>query len=176
MVSTFFFSYSFGGWEVQDQGSRQFSFWWGPSSWLADDHLYTHRAEGPEALVSLLIRALIGIIRAPPSWPHLNLITSQRLYILTPSHWGFSSVQFSCSVTSRLFATPWTAALQASLSITNSQSLLRLMSIESEMPSSSGGKKGWNSGQITENFLYLSRLKKCVHSYWIHGMITDVVL
>ena len=35
-----------------------------------------------------------------------------------------------------LFATPWTAACQASLSITNSQSLLKLMSIESVMPSS----------------------------------------
>ncbi|CAI9175415.1 unnamed protein product [Rangifer tarandus platyrhynchus] len=36
----------------------------------------------------------------------------------------------------RLFATPWTAACQASLSIANSQSLLKLMSIESVMPSS----------------------------------------
>ena len=35
----------------------------------------------------------------------------------------------------RLFATPWTAAHQASLSITNSGSLLKLMSIESVMPS-----------------------------------------
>ena len=35
-----------------------------------------------------------------------------------------------------LFVTPWTAARQASLSITNSWSLLRLMSIESVMPSS----------------------------------------
>ena len=35
----------------------------------------------------------------------------------------------------RLFATPWTAAHQASLSITNSQSLLKLMSIELAMPS-----------------------------------------
>ena len=34
-----------------------------------------------------------------------------------------------------LFATPWTAACQASLSITNSRSLLKLMSIESVMPS-----------------------------------------
>ena len=34
-----------------------------------------------------------------------------------------------------LFATPWTTACQASLSITNSQSLLKLMSIESVMPS-----------------------------------------
>ena len=45
----------------------------------------------------------------------------------------FSSVQLLSRV--RLFATPWTAAHQASLSITNSQSLFRLMSIESGMPS-----------------------------------------
>ena len=35
----------------------------------------------------------------------------------------------------QLFATPWTAACQASLSITNSRSLLKLMSTESVMPS-----------------------------------------
>ena len=35
----------------------------------------------------------------------------------------------------RLFGTPWNAAHQASLSITNSWSLLKLMSIESMMPS-----------------------------------------
>ena len=42
----------------------------------------------------------------------------------------FSSVAQSC-----LFVTPWTAACQASSSITNSRSLLKLMSIESVMPS-----------------------------------------
>ena len=36
----------------------------------------------------------------------------------------------------QLFATPWTAARQASLSFTNSQNLLKLMSFESVMPSS----------------------------------------
>jgi len=46
----------------------------------------------------------------------------------------FSSVQSLSRV--RLFVTPWIAARQASLSITNSQSSLRLMSIESVMPSS----------------------------------------
>ena len=46
---------------------------------------------------------------------------------------SFSSVQSLSGI--RLFATPWTAACQASLSITNSQSLLKLMSIESMMPS-----------------------------------------
>ena len=46
------------------------------------------------------------------------------------------SVQFSRSASRvQLFATAWTAARQASLSITNSQSLLKLMSIESVMPS-----------------------------------------
>ena len=44
----------------------------------------------------------------------------------------FSSVQSLSHV--RLFATPWSAALQASLSITNSRSLPKLMSIESVMP------------------------------------------
>ena len=43
------------------------------------------------------------------------------------------SVQFSSVL---LFATPWTAVHQASLSITNSQSLLKLISNESVMPSS----------------------------------------
>ena len=45
----------------------------------------------------------------------------------------FSSVQLLGRV--QLFATPWTVACQASLSITNSQNLLKLMSIESVMPS-----------------------------------------
>ena len=45
------------------------------------------------------------------------------------------SVQFSPFSHVRLFVTPWTAVHQASLSITNSQSLLKLMSIELVMPS-----------------------------------------
>ena len=45
----------------------------------------------------------------------------------------FSSFQSLSHV--RLFATPWTVACQASLSITNSWSLLRLMSIELVIPS-----------------------------------------
>ena len=44
------------------------------------------------------------------------------------------SVQFSCPVISN-FATPWTAACQVSLSIINSWSLLKFMSVESLMPS-----------------------------------------
>ena len=45
----------------------------------------------------------------------------------------FSSVHSLSPI--RLFVTPWTAARQASLSITNSQILLKLMSVESVMPS-----------------------------------------
>ena len=52
----------------------------------------------------------------------------------SPDSLQFSSFQSLSHV--QLFATPWIAARQASLSITNSQSSLRLMSIESVMPSS----------------------------------------
>jgi len=63
---------------------------------------------------------------------HHMYIYIYPLFLGFPSH--FSSVQSLSRV--RLFATPWIAARQASLSITNSQSSLRLMSIESVMPSS----------------------------------------
>ena len=52
--------------------------------------------------------------------------------------WFWSDVQFSSDQSLscvQLFATPWTAARQASLSITNSRSLCKLMSIELVMPS-----------------------------------------
>ena len=52
---------------------------------------------------------------------------SRLLYQKVSSVLSLSHVQ--------LFATPWTAARQVSLSITNSQSLLKLMSIKSVMPS-----------------------------------------
>ena len=56
-----------------------------------------------------------------------------NIYILTrTSHEHITSVQLLNHV--RLFATPWTAASQASLSITNCRSLLKLMSTESVMP------------------------------------------
>ena len=49
-------------------------------------------------------------------------------------HLEVTSIQSFSHV--RLFVTPWIAARQASLSITNSQSLLKLMSVESVIPSS----------------------------------------
>ena len=57
-----------------------------------------------------------------------NILVYENYFVL-----GFSSVQpLSCV---RLFATTWTAACQASLSITNSRSISKFMSIELVMPS-----------------------------------------
>ena len=58
----------------------------------------------------------------------------KKMWCLYKTEYSVSSVQLLSHV--RLFATPWMAARQASLSITNSRSSLRLTSIESVMPSS----------------------------------------
>ena len=63
-----------------------------------------------------------------------NLLQQQSPTIYSAGAF-IQSVQFSPSVVSDS-ETPWTAARQASLSITNSQRLVKLMSIESVMPSS----------------------------------------
>ena len=63
--------------------------------------------------------------------PYIKVTTWVKKYKLLAS---LSSVHCKrCHV--QLFVTPWTEACQASLSITNSQSLLRLISVESVMPS-----------------------------------------
>ena len=71
-------------------------------------------------------------------------IVPTQLYLLMPEiksnkkgflirKWSFSSVQSLSHI--QLFVTPWTAARRASLCITNSRSLRRLMSVELMMPS-----------------------------------------
>ena len=76
--------------------------------------------------------------RRHPS-PAFSPLSSLSLPLLSPTPYQlhvaspFSSVQSLRRV--RLFVTPWTAAHQASLSITNSRSLLKLMSVELVMPS-----------------------------------------
>ena len=65
-----------------------------------------------------------------------NLIKNDMRWKTSPENWldYTNSVQLLSCV--RLFVTPWIAAFQASLSITNSRSSLKLMSIELVMPSS----------------------------------------
>ena len=66
---------------------------------------------------------------------HRDVVLCARNYwLLVICFPPLSSVQSLSGIW--LFATPWTAAHQASLPITNSRSLLKLMSIESVMPSS----------------------------------------
>ena len=78
--------------------------------------------------------SFISFLSPARQWGCLHFYTSLGTYLL----WWLLQAQFS-SVHSlshvQLFATPWTAAHQASLSITNSWSFLKLMSIKSVMPS-----------------------------------------
>ena len=83
--------------------------------------LYQHRSKLSSIIISLYgsFSPALQVFQVN-SFPYLKL--------------QFSSVQSLSHV--RLFATPWIAACQASLSITNSWSSLKLTSIESVMPSS----------------------------------------
>ena len=83
-------------------------------------------------------RSFISLVRFIPRYFILFDAIANGIVSLNFSFWQFivqfSSVQSLSRV--RLFATPWIAACQASLSITNSRSSLKLMSIELVMPSS----------------------------------------
>ena len=83
-----------------------------------------------------LLRCSYGFFRVCLYGTSHWLICEESLYPWDKSHliMVFSSVQLLNYV--RLFAAPWTAAGQASLSITNCRSLLKLTSIESVIPSS----------------------------------------
>ena len=65
------------------------------------------------------------------SWK-VSILQNSAFFVVQCSHPYTVSQSLSCV---RLFATPWNSACQACLSISNSQSLLKLMSIESVMPS-----------------------------------------
>ena len=70
-------------------------------------------------------------------WNYLLSLYQGLYYLLYDQRFCIESVQFSSvQLLShvQLFATPWTAAHQASLSITNSRSLLKLTCMESGMP------------------------------------------
>ena len=90
-----------------------------------------------------------GLQHARPSCPSptpkvyldLNVLWFQQNAWIETKGFSWTYELLNCNISSvqslsrvQLFATPWTTAHQASLSITNSQSLLKLMSIESVMP------------------------------------------
>ena len=110
-------------------------------SYLASQTLCT-RSKIPSELTLLTSPAQWSMIFFNNRFPDKYLLNSwrimaMRLIPLFNTYLGvFSLVQFSCSVMSHSLRPPWTAACQASLSITISRSLLKLMSIESVMPSS----------------------------------------
>ena len=87
---------------------------------------------GVSALASVLPKNTQD--RSPLGWTGWISLQSKGLSrVFSNTTVQVSSVQSLSHV--RLFVTPWTTAHQASLSITNSQSLLKLMFIESVMPS-----------------------------------------
>ena len=105
----------------KDRGAWQATIHRGTKSWawLKQLSICTHTAEWKLSLTSsslLLVKTSWGVVFSngviSDFWRSLQLLSHVRL-----------------------FATPWTAAGQASLSITNSQSLLKLLSIELVMPS-----------------------------------------
>ena len=125
------------GWEPQSNGEshraeNHWGQWWASycGSW------------GTAGLNSLPVCSMRTVVWAPGKNTYCFYILTghpeQSIVICVETFTAltvcFSSVQFSPSVVSDS-ATPWTAAHQASLSITNSQSLLKLMSIESVMTS-----------------------------------------
>ena len=79
----------------------------------------------------ILISVMVSHLPEPHLWTCVQ--TNLSRYSFCYEEHVFGSVQLLSHV--QFFVTPWTAAHQASLSITNSQSLLKLVSIESVMPS-----------------------------------------
>ena len=98
-------------------------------AWVFWKYFYQYRLSSPvcntciSTFSATIVTVLLKILNILLWAFHLTLICFQ-----------FTSVQSLSRV--QLFATPWIAALQASLSITNSQSSLRFTSIESVIPSS----------------------------------------
>ena len=117
-------SWSLGNWKNRSLVTIRSAFWRGLSQWDQYKRQEEMRVGDLEKAVSVFANVELEQLIFPPlmaydSWKYI--------------HKQFSSVQSLSHV--QLFATPWTAACQASLSITNSQSLLKLMSIESVIPS-----------------------------------------
>ena len=103
--------------------------------------LYWDNQQGPPVWHRALCSVLCGSLDGRGLWGRMDACVCVTESLCSPHKtlttllisYQFSSVRSLSRL--RLFATPWTAAHQASLSNTNSSSLLKLMSIESVMPS-----------------------------------------
>ena len=125
-----------GDWDKWQFSEHQQS-WWAPSCDLTGCRTLSSYAPGVQEVNSISQWLRIWTLESDRSrlklqiWPHP---TYTRCPDEVPANGGTAVVQpLSCT---RLFAALWTAAHQASLSFTISQNLLKLMSIESTMPSS----------------------------------------
>lgn len=90
-------------WRLANSRSRFWEIlclWSEPASWLVDGHLlavcshafFLEHMQGEGRRGSKLsgvpsYKGTNPILRGPPSWPHLNLVTSQRPLLQVPSHW-----------------------------------------------------------------------------------------
>ena len=115
-------------------------------SCMASDALPSEPPDKPREVIILhVVISFNAILSNHPPLSFSHYVQKSVVYVVSPFalHAGWSvlsskipSVKFSHSVMSNwLFATPWTAVQQAFLSITNSQSVLKFMPIESVMPS-----------------------------------------
>ena len=115
-------------WE-KAKNKPEFYFYMSYSLIMQNPSLYNFRVRHGNPPLSKSLEPSGSILKPFSS---LHLAASSQLSATTSLKW-ISSVQPLSRVW--LFGTPWNAACQASLSITNSQSLLKLVSIESVMPS-----------------------------------------
>ena len=106
---------------LQYHSAKASTLW--SSAFFMVQHSHPYMTTGKT--IALTIQTFVSTLRNN----YNSLIFSNTQFMVQ-----FSSVQSLSHV--RLFATPWSAARQASLSITHSRSLLKHMSIESVMPSS----------------------------------------
>ena len=109
----------FSPWALAVTGRNKRQLWISGETWRYNRAYARARQGGKQDFKEAAVLRILHLELQPVSWPRCFL-----------AH--FSSVQSLSRV--QLFVTPWTAACQGSLSITNSRSLLKLMSIESVMP------------------------------------------
>ena len=127
--------WSLNRWNIRVVPSSYFYFWWNPTGQLKTS--FITRNSHQFSSLQLCPTQCNPIDGSPPGSTVPGILQARALEWVAMSFssaWKWKVKVKSLSLV-QLFATPWTAARQASLSIINSQSLPKLMSIESVMPS-----------------------------------------